>query len=52
MYASEAAEQDDWLPKLYFARHWEDRTLTDDECNSAVQKAIAAAEKLGAELRS
>ena len=30
----------------------EDRTLTDDECNSAVQKAIAAAEKLGAELRS
>ena len=30
----------------------EDRTLTDDECNSAVQKAIEAAEKLGAELRS
>lgn len=29
MYASEAAEQDDWLPKPYFARHWEDRTLTD-----------------------
>ncbi|MBQ2693175.1 MAG: phenylalanine--tRNA ligase subunit beta [Clostridia bacterium] len=30
----------------------EDRTLTDEECNNAVQKAIAAAEKLGAELRS
>ncbi len=30
----------------------EDRTLTDDECNNAVKKAIAAAEKLGAELRS
>lgn len=30
----------------------EDRTLTDEECNAAVKKAIAAAEKLGAELRS
>jgi len=30
----------------------EDRTLTDEECNNAVKKAIAAAEKLGAELRS
>ena len=29
MYASEAAEQDGWLPKLYFARHWEDRMLND-----------------------
>ena len=30
----------------------EDRTLTDEECNNAVKKAVAAAEKLGAELRS
>ena len=30
----------------------DDRTLTDEECNAAVQKAVAAAEKLGAELRS
>ena len=28
-YASEAAEQDGRLPKLYFARHWEDRMLAD-----------------------
>ncbi|MGN0872942.1 MAG: GntR family transcriptional regulator [Victivallales bacterium] len=34
MYASEAAEQNGWLPKLYFARHWEDRTLTDAWQNS------------------
>ena len=30
----------------------DDRTLTDEECNSAVSKAIEAAERLGAELRS
>ena len=30
----------------------DDRTLTDEECNAAVNKAIAAAEALGAELRS
>ena len=30
----------------------EDRTLTDEECNAAVDKAIKAAELLGAELRS
>lgn len=30
----------------------EDRTLTDEECNEAVSKAIKAAEHLGAELRS
>ncbi len=30
----------------------DDRTLTDEECNSAVKKAIEAAERLGAELRS
>ena len=30
----------------------DDRTLTDEECNAAVEKAIAAAQKLGAELRS
>lgn len=29
-----------------------DRTLTDEECNQAVKKAVAAAEKLGAQLRS
>ncbi len=29
-----------------------DRTLTDEECTAAVEKAIAAAAKLGAELRS
>ena len=29
-----------------------DRTLTDEECNAAVDKAIRAAGKLGAELRS
>ncbi len=30
----------------------EDRTLTDEECNEAVAKAIAEAEKLGAQLRA
>lgn len=29
-----------------------DRTLTDEECNAAIAKAVAAAEKLGALLRS
>lgn len=29
-----------------------DRTLTDEEVNSAIKKAVAAAEKMGAELRS
>lgn len=30
----------------------EDHTLTDDECNAAVKKAISVTKKLGAELRS
>jgi len=29
-----------------------DRTLTDEECNAAVDKAIAAVEKIGGSLRS
>ncbi len=29
MYLSEAAEQGGWLPKFFFARSWEDRTILD-----------------------
>ncbi len=29
MYLSEEAEQNEWLPKFFFARSWEDRTIMD-----------------------
>lgn len=52
MYASEAAEQDGWLPKLYFARHWEDRMLTDawQNCDALLCFAPQAVNQMPAEL--
>ena len=52
MYASEAAEQDGWLPKLYFARHWEDRMLNDawQNCDALLCLALQPINRMPGEL--